>query len=491
VSGEPPPLDPRTRIRLDGRTRRRGELVIGGSPLLFLRLSAQGAKQVDCWSAAAPVGPRAAARRLATRLVDAGLAHPFPQPPGPPRGDVDVVIPARDRVRGLAATVASLGPVGRVIVVDDGSLDPVATAAAAGPGALVVRHGVARGPAAARNGGWRAGTRALVAFVDADCTAAPDWLETLLPYFDDPRTGAVAPRVTAVGLPGTPRALAVHDRHHSPLDLGGRPGPVRPRSWVPYVPTACLVVRRSCLEEVNGFDEALQAGEDVDFVWRLGAAGWAVRYEPAAIVAHPVRGTWSGWARQRYSYGRSAADLAARHGDALAPLEVSPGSAAAWVLGAMVHPVFGAAVAAGSTVALVRRAPGLPATELMRAAALGHVRSGSALARVLTREWWPLALAGALVWHRARRPLACAVFGPPLLGWLRRRPRLDPVRWWALRTADGLAYGTGVWAGCVRSRSVAALLPRRSARPRPAAPSPSPSPSPSLPPCACPSQAVS
>jgi len=446
----------------DERSRMRRGVVIGGSPLVFLRLSARGAQLVHSWRAGTRVGPSAAEGALAARLVDTGVAYPLVGAPGsgPGRDDVDVVIPVRDQPGGLAVTVASLGPVGGLVVVDDGSADPAAAAANAGPGARVLRHPQSRGPAAARNRGWRAATRPLIAFIDADCVAPPDWLEGLLPLFCDPRVAAVAPRIAPRVAPGTPAALGVYDRLNFPLDMGPRPGPVRPRSWVPYVPTACVIVRRACLEAANGFDEQLRAGEDVDLVWRLAAAGWALRYEPAVTVTHPVRATRRAWAAQRFSYGRSAADLAARHGDAVAPLQVSPWSATAWSAGALIHPLLGAVVAGASAVAVTRGRAAVPAGELLRAAASGHVRSGSAVARVLGREWWPFALAAAGVSRRVRRAWALALLAPPLAGWVRRRPPIDPLRWCALAVADGACYGAGVWAGCLRRGSIDALRPR-------------------------------
>jgi hypothetical protein len=64
---------------------------------------------------------------------------------------------------------------------------------------------------------------------------------------------------------------------------------------------------------------------------------------------------------------------------------------------------------------------------------------------------------------------------PYLAEWFERRPRLDPLRWTAARIIEDVAYGCGVWAGCIRSRTVAPLLPRivwhsvrrSSRRPRP------------------------
>src|SRR5262249_5457885 len=152
--------------------------------------------------------------------------------------------------------------------------DPDAVRAAAGH-ARVLRHDVSRGPAAARETGWRSATSPVVAFVDAevDAHADADWLARLLPHLGDETVGAVAPRVRAT--PGTaPLLLAAYEHERSSLDLGARPAPVRPGSVVPYVPTTALVVRREALVAVDGFDTHLHVGEDVDLVWRLHDRGW-------------------------------------------------------------------------------------------------------------------------------------------------------------------------------------------------------------------------
>jgi N-acetylglucosaminyl-diphospho-decaprenol L-rhamnosyltransferase len=56
---------------------------------------------------------------------------------------------------------------------------------------------------------------------------------------------------------------------------------------VDWVSGACFVVRREAFEQVGGFDEAyFMYLEDVDLCWRLGQAGWQVRYAPSAEVTH-------------------------------------------------------------------------------------------------------------------------------------------------------------------------------------------------------------
>jgi mycofactocin system glycosyltransferase len=389
------------------------------------------------------------------------MAHPRPGASPFERTDVTVVIPVRDRPDDLASTLATIGDVGAVVVVDDGSEDGAVARVALRYPTTYLRHEHAHGPAAARNTGWRATTTTLVAFVDANCEPQPAWLDRLLPHFGDSDVAAVAPRITS-RVPATlPDVLARYENAVPSLDRGPEEGLVRPRSRVPFVPTAALVVRREALVALEGFDEALRVGEDVDFVWRLHEAGRSVRYEPSVFVSHAARPTAAAWLRQRFDYGTSAAALARRHGPAVAPLAVSPWSAAVWTLAGLGAPVTGAAVAAGTTALLAPRLEGLdhPWKEAARLAGKGHLYAGLAVAGAVRRPWWPVAAAATLVSRRARAGVVAAITIPAWLEWRRLRPALDPVRWTAVRLVDDVAYGAGVWRGCIRERSPAALKP--------------------------------
>lgn len=447
------------RLVLDPGLRRadEGRVLIGGAPLRLVRLKPAGSAQVDQWGRGEPVGPARSQQRLARRLLDAGMAHPRPGEAGLGPDDVTAIIPVRDDAAGLRRVIASLGPVGAVTVVDDAS-DP---SLAAAPGATLLRHAVNLGPAAARNTGWRASASPLVAFVDADCEPDPGWLECLLPHFDDPAVGAVAPRVVASTAHVRPRWLGAYEQAASPLDLGPLEGPVRPRGRVSYVPSAALVVRRTALEAVDGFDDALRLGEDVDLVWRLHEAGWTVRYEPTAVARHRARPTAPAMVRQRAAYGSSAAALDARHPGAVAPLTVSAWSAASWLLAMAGRPAVATGVTATTTALLVPKLRPIdqPWRHAARIAGIGHLHAGRLTADALLRAWWPLTVLLALRSRRARRTLAVAAVAPALTTWWATRPALDPLRWTAASVIDDASYATGVWLGCLRARSLRALVP--------------------------------
>ena len=469
-SGEPVPAgmclrpDPGTRLLADGA------VLAGGSPVRVLRLTAAGARHVAGWWSGTPVPDNPRARVLARRLLDTGIAHPAGYAgAGPGPQDVTVVIPVRDRHGELARCLAGLARAPRVIVVDDASRDPAAIARiAAEAGARVLRRPVNGGPGAARNTGLAAADTPLVAFLDSDCVPSPGWLDVLLPYFADPAVGAAAPRIVPHERGRT--WLARYEGASSTLDMGAHASIVRPGSRVPYVPGAALVVRKAAAG--TGFAEDMRVGEDVDFVWRLAAAGWTVRYEPAAAMPHQHRVRLGAWFARRKDYGTSAAVLELRHPGAVRPLYLSGWTALAWLAAAAGWPAAGAALTGTGIALLARRLARLTGEDWPRPAARtawqlatrlaggGTLAAGRPLGSAISRTWWPLALPAAVAVRRLRLPLAALVLAPPLLVWLDRRPPLDPARYVAARLLDDVGYSLGVWQGCAGRRTIRPLLPR-------------------------------
>ncbi|MBB3086987.1 mycofactocin biosynthesis glycosyltransferase MftF [Geodermatophilus sabuli] len=460
-------------VRLDPRTRRRdgGTALLGGSPLRLLRLLPRAR---DLLRGDRIVVGDAATAALAARLLDAGLAHP--DLPGDGAVDLTVVVPVKDRPAEVDRLLAALRAdpataAAPVVVVDDGSADAAGLASvAARHGARVLRHEASRGPAAARNAGLDSAATDLVAFLDSDCVPRPGWAAVLARHAADPRLALVAPRITALR-PGNARPSPAPggwvDRYEaavSALDMGPHPAPVAAGTAVSYVPSAALLARRAALGP--GFDETMRVAEDVDLVWRLAAAGWRVRYEPAAEVAHEHPSATGEWLRRRAFYGTGAALLAARHGAAVAPVVVSPWSALAWGLALTGRRPAVAAAGAALAVATGRLARRLarpgerPPLGLAAALVLrGSAAAGRTLARSATRHHWPLALAAAVVSRRARRTVLAAAAVDAVLAWWPHRREVGPLRFAAARRLEDLAYGTGLWAGALRARDPRALLP--------------------------------
>ena len=268
--------------------------------------------------------------------------------------------------------------------------------------------------------------------------------------------------------------LARYEGASSTLDMGARESIVRPGSRVPYVPGAALVVRRAAAG--TGFTETMRVGEDVDFVWRLAASGWRVRYEPAAAMPHQHRVRLRQWFGRRKDYGTSAAILERRHPGAVRPLYISAWTALAWLAAASGRPAAGAACAGASIALLARRLARVTGEEwpwhaagtawplAARLAGGGTAAAGRPLGSAISRTWWPVALPAAVAVPRMRWPLAALVLAPPLLDWLDRRPPLDPARYVTARLLDDIGYSLGVWQGCAEQRTVRPLLPRLGGR---------------------------
>lgn len=407
---------------------------------------------------------------LARRLVDAGIAHPVAAVAAPSERDVTVVVPVRDRPSELGRLLAALAETApscaRVIVVDDGSSDSAACRAVArGAGAEVIRRDDSGGPSAARNAGLAAADSDVVVFLDSDVVPEPGWLQPLLTQFADPTVASAAPRI--VGLGDGRGGLERYEQLRSSLDLGRDAGPVLPRTRIAYVPSAALAVRRDLVRRTL-FDERLQVAEDVDLVLRLHAAGWRMRYEPRSRVAHEHRVEPVSWARRKAFYGTGAAPLALRHPGSVPPLVLAPWTAAVCLLVASTRRLGLLTASAVTGFAWFRlrrtlsrlRHPGRAASLLV---ALGLGNAARQSAEVLTRHWWPLTMLACLVSRRARRAALLAALAEGGYDWLRHRDSdigLDLPRYLVAHRLDDLAYGSGLWWGALRARTLAPLLPQ-------------------------------
>lgn len=197
----------------------------------------------------------------------------------------DVVVPTvgRPALRTLLASLSSgMGPLpDGVFVVDDRATAKGSVLQGWWPGILAGRvevvHTWGRGPAAARNAGWRRGGAEWVAFLDDDVEPSPTWRADLA---EDLRG-----RSDAVG--------GVQGRLRVPLPMNRRPtdwernthGLERAR-WA----TADMAYRRTALESVDGFDERFPRAyrEDADLALRVLEAGFRLE-RGRRRVEHPVR----------------------------------------------------------------------------------------------------------------------------------------------------------------------------------------------------------
>lgn len=468
----------------------RGDTVMAGSPLRLFRF-APGARQLlenletgeTLDTATLPPG----GDRVLDRLLQADAIHRRVDDDFAPAiqfdpSDITVVIPSRDDDRdSLARLIGSLPPVPRVVIVDDGSIEPIEHFDCDHIAEILVhRLPQSCGPAAARNIGSSLVDTPLVCFVDSDIELPDDIREPsswvpLLVHFDDPRLCLVAPRVQSSS--GS-TVLERYEMTDSPLDMGRHPARLHPQGRLSYVPSAMMLVRTDALRRIGGFDETLRYGEDVDLVWRLMESASAgdrtvCRYEPAMTVHHRPRSTWSAWARQRFLYGTSAAHLDARHPGSLAPLRLQSWTAAAWSSGVAGRSILALIITAISGFRLRRSLP-VPSgsaaegraghdfeRDIIAARVIlrGQALAGQAVARATTRTWWPIMALGSVGSRRVRRLWLVAMIVPALWQWKQRDSDLDPARYTAARILDDLSYGAGVWSEALKMRRFGPLRP--------------------------------
>ncbi|MBM2822872.1 MAG: glycosyltransferase family 2 protein [Thermoleophilia bacterium] len=218
---------------------------------------------------------------------------------------VDVVVVSfnsRDHLRDCLTRLAGVSDV-RVIVVDNASTDGTLETVADLPVTTIGRE-VNAGFAAGCNAGWQTGDAPYVLFLNPDASFDETSLRLLVSRLEEnPSLGAAAPRIEhpdgslAWSQRRFPRlrstfaqALFLHRvfphaswsdemvRHEARYEGAGSP------EWVSG---SCLLVRRSALEELSGWDEGFFLYcEDIDLCYRLREAGYGIAYEPTALARH-------------------------------------------------------------------------------------------------------------------------------------------------------------------------------------------------------------
>lgn len=220
---------------------------------------------------------------------------------------ITVVVPVRNGMPWLEHQLRALSaqevPVGwEVVVADNGSQDESRTCVERWSDRDARIHLVdasARpGAAAARNIGVRSARGRLLAFCDADDVVRPGWLGSLLAALSD--TDLVAGVFDFGALDGSPSTVPV-------------PAATRQLGFLPFGLGANLAVPREVFESVDGFDEALLPGEDVDLCWRLQLAGKRFAVATDAVVEKRGRAPGLPTFRGAWAYGRCGPRLYTRY----------------------------------------------------------------------------------------------------------------------------------------------------------------------------------
>ncbi len=224
-----------------------------------------------------------------------------------------------DLVAAIASVCHQTRPPQEIIVVIDHNPALLARARAQFPELRVIPNTACRGLAGARNSGVAAATSDVMAFLDDDAQAAPDWLAQLLPALDDPWAIGVGGAVLPVWSGRRPWWFPAEFDWVVGCTYRGMPvAGGRVRNLV----GANMAFRREVLLRSGGFREGVgQVGpsllrcDDTEFCIRAGQQwpGAYFAYRPDARVFHRVPVTRARWAYFRlrcYTEGLAKAQVA-------------------------------------------------------------------------------------------------------------------------------------------------------------------------------------
>jgi GT2 family glycosyltransferase len=211
-------------------------------------------------------------------------------------------------------------PAEELVLVIDNCPELLAEAERLWPEARVFANHEELGLSGARNTGVAECRGEVVAFLDDDAVAAPDWLEALALAYADPKVlgagGTVRPRWIA----GRPSWFPAEFDWVVGCTHSGMPRDRRP---VRNLVGANMSLRREVLDEVGGFRRELgrvgklPAGcEETDLCIRVTESrpDGVILYDPAAVVDHvvpPERGSLAYFRQRCRAEGRSKAVLTA------------------------------------------------------------------------------------------------------------------------------------------------------------------------------------
>lgn len=202
---------------------------------------------------------------------------------------VSVIIPHYNDLASLDRCLTSLEvqsyPAGKleIVVADNASPVGVKAVEATVRGRAKVVLAPERGAGPARNTGVASSGGEVLAFIDSDCRAEPQWI------FE----GVKALRLS--DFVGGEVSVLIDDwAGMTPVEAFERIFAFNFKDYIErkgFTGSGNLFCRREVFEAVGGFRTGVS--EDVEWSRRATGAGYRLAYAPEAIIGHPARRTWS------------------------------------------------------------------------------------------------------------------------------------------------------------------------------------------------------
>lgn len=243
---------------------------------------------------------------MAAFSTDPAATESQPMATPPREVEISAIICTHNRAAYLGAAIDSLLNQDcaatipfEVVVVDNASTDrtrEVVEGRLSNPRLRYV-YEATTGLSVARNAGAQAARSNLLAYLDDDAEASPQWLRMLCAAFaENDRLAIAGGRVTLLWPPGRSRPPWLSDGLTEPLgayDLGDRPIIIQNPGQTPR--GLNYAIRRSFLDRVGGFDPSLGrvgkkllSNEELMMTEQAIALNWQVGYIPEAHAAHNV-----------------------------------------------------------------------------------------------------------------------------------------------------------------------------------------------------------
>jgi mycofactocin system glycosyltransferase len=345
-------------------------------------------------------------------------------------------------------------------VVDDGSSDGSPAVAIRFGCKLVATDEPGSGPAAARNLGVSVARGEILAFIDSDCTASTGWLRELAGGFTDPSLAAVGGLVDGMRDAG---ALDRYEAVMSSLTLGTRAMTGSTGDDTFYLPSCNLLVRAEAFRSVEGFSPEMHVGEDVDLSWRLRDAGWRISYLPSGRIWHEHRSRFIAFLKRRFDYGTSEGTLNLLHPERRKRMIIPPAPALSLLL--VIAALFGGGpwCLAGALVLTVgdtlfqyrrlsRQGLRIGGIALLRARIRGTGSLAYYLSYHLLRYYAWLFICLSVILPEAGLLLILLAFLSGSVDYWVKRPGMNICAFLAFYLPEQLAYGAGVFAGCLNRK---------------------------------------
>lgn len=213
---------------------------------------------------------------------------------------VSVVVPAYNSAKTIGNAVEALLAQDypkenlEIILVDDGSDDET--------GEIVKKYPVKylyqknKGPAVARNLGWKFSSSNIVCFTDSDCVPEKDWISKIIKAYTSEQIAGVGGSYDIVNSESL-FASCIHEeivqRH------------LKMPKEVNYLGAFNVSYRRSILEEVGGFNESYSdaSGEDNDVAYRVVKKGYTLIFDKNIRVGHYHPTSLLRYLKQQFKHG--------------------------------------------------------------------------------------------------------------------------------------------------------------------------------------------